>query len=244
MIPRRALLALPGLAATPAVAAATTIALRPGAARMTVDARIEPHPAAREALAITFTGAGAPDGRVLLPSWYGRARVLHLMPIAAREVLVAAFEGTTGTGVYQELMAVIGCDDGGVLRILAIETLSFRDNQTTAAWRRTSGRFETEHRRAGLILQMRSTARLPTRPPGPRPGPEQTERWSVRLGWTGDGPLRPPAVAPIGPGVVQRRVDAARARILTLLATPLTDATSIDFDATGIYAIGDAFNAG
>jgi len=27
-----------------------------------------------------------------------------------------------------------------------------------------------------------------------------------------------------------------------LLATPITDATRIDFDATGIYAIGDAFS--
>jgi hypothetical protein len=68
------------------------------------------------------------------------------------------------------------------------------------------------------------------------------ERWSARLAWSGDGPLRPPAAGSISPGVVQRRVDAARTRILALLAAPLTDATRIDFDATGIYAIGDAFN--
>ena len=242
MIPRRALLALPCLAATTAMAATTTIMLRPGAPRATVQARIEPHAEAREALAISFAGAGAPDGRVLLPSWYGRARVLNVMPIAGREVLVAAFEGNTCTGIYQELMAVIGCDDAGVLRLLAIETLSCRDNQTTAAWRRTSGRFEAEPRRAALILQMRSTARLPTRPPGPRPGPEQTERWTTRLAWRGDGPLRPPEAMPARPGVAQRRVDAARARILALLATPVTDATRIDFDATGIFAVGYAFD--
>ena len=242
MTPRRALLALPCLAAMPAQAATTTIALRPGTPRLAVQARIEPHPEAREALAITFSGDGAPAGRVLLPSWYGRARVLNTMPIAARDVLVAAFEGNTGTGVYQELMAVIGCDDAGVLRLLAIETLSYRDNQTSMAWRRTSGQFETEHRRAALLLRMRSVARLPTHPPGPRPGPERTERWSTRLAWSADGPLQPPTAEPATRGVVQRRVEAARARILALLATPITDATRIDFDATGIYAIGDAFS--
>jgi hypothetical protein len=243
MIPRRALLALPCLAATPALAITTHIALRPGAPPFAVQARIAPHGEAREALAISFAGPGAPEGRVLLPSWYGRARVLNALPIASREVLVAAFEGNAGTGVYQELMAVIGCDDAGRLRILAIETLSFRDNQVSTAWRRTSGQWEVGPRRDALILRMRSTARLPTRPPGPRPGPERTERWSTRLAWNADGPLRPAAEAPARPGAVQRRVDAARARILALLDAPVTDATRIDFDATGIFAVGDAVSA-
>lgn len=161
MISRRALLALPCLAATPALAVTTHIALRPGAPPFAVRAWVEPHAEAREALAISFTGQGAPEGRVLLPSWYGRARVLNAMTIASREVLVAAFEGNAGTGLYQELMAVIGCDDAGRLRILAIETLSFRDNQVSTAWRRTSGQFEPGPRRDALILRMRHGACWP-----------------------------------------------------------------------------------
>lgn len=240
MIRRRALLTLPCLAATPALAVTTHVALRPGAPPFAVQARIEPHAEAREALAISFTGQAAPEGRVLLPSWYGRARVLNALSIAGRDVLVAAFEGNTGTGLYQELMAVIGCDDAGQLRVLAIETLSFRDNQVSTGWRRSSGQFETGPRRDALVLRMRSTARLPTRPPALRPGPEQTERWSTHLAWNADGPLRPSAAASVRPGIVQQRVDAARARIMALLATPMTDATRIDFDATGIFAVGYA----
>lgn len=240
MVARRLLLAAALLPAAPARAATTTIRLRPRGPRLTIAARIEAHPTAREALAIAFAGPGAPAERVLLPSWYGRARVLSALPISGREVLVAAFEGNRGTGLYQELLAVIGTDDAGRLRVLAIETLSFRDQQTSAGWRRMSGRLEAEQGHAGLRLSMSSTARLPRTPPGPTPGPERRESWTTRLVWGGDGPLRPAAPTPPRASALRRRVDAARDKVMALLASPVTDATGLDFDEAGLWAVGYA----
>lgn len=240
MIPRRLLLGAPLLAPASARAATGEIRLLPGGPRLAIRARIEPHPSAREALAIAFAGPGAPGARVLLPSWYGRARVLEALPVARREVLLAAFEGNRGTGIAQELAAVIGADDAGRLRVLGIETLSFRDRQTGQGWRRMGGRIEAEPGREALRLAMTSTARLPRRPPGPQPGPEEREGWTTRLLWGGEGPLRPAAATPPRASALRRRVDEARARVLALLAEPVTDLTALDFDATGLWAVGYA----
>jgi hypothetical protein len=155
------------------------------------------------------------------------------MPIAGREVLLAAFQGNRGTGLAQTLVAVIGCDDAGALRILGIETLLFRDNQIGTASRRMEGRIEATSARDALLLRQTTTGRI-------RPRPERTERWSTRLAWNGTGILAA-AATPRDAGEIRRRVDAARGKIAAILsAAPVTDATGIDYDETGIWAVGYA----
>lgn len=237
LVARRSVLATALLPTAPALATTSSIRLRPGGPRLAITARIEAHPTAREALAIAFTGRGAPEARILLPSWYGRARVLHALPVEDREVLVAAFEGNRGTGIYQELMAVIGADDAGRLRVLAIETLSFRDQQTGAGWRRMSGRFQVERGHAALRLAMQSTARLPQ---APEPARDEQEGWTTLLLWGGKGPLRPAAPTPAQASTLRRRVDTAREKVLALLAEPVTDVTRLDLEETGLWSVGYA----
>lgn len=231
---RSVLLAAAGLVAAPAglQAATTTIALRPAQPRSEIRARTIRH-ARGEAFAITFSGPGAPEGEVVLPTWYGDGRILRALPLAGREVLLAAFQGNRGTGVAQVLAAVIGCDDDGRLRILGIETLSFRDAQVSTATRHMEGSIEPTPAHDALLLRHSTTARI-------RPRPDSRERWTTRLAWSGSGVLVA-APTPARAGEIRRRVDAARARIAAILgAAPVTDATAIDCDETGLWAVGYA----
>lgn len=213
-------------------AATTTIALRPGQPRAAIQVRTEALPAG-EAFVIALAGPAAPEGAIRLPTWYGDGRILRALPIAGREVLVAAFQGNRGTGVAQTLMAVIGCDDAGALRILGIETLSFRDAQVGSATRRLDGGLEAAPERDRLVLRHASAARRGNRR-------ETPERWTTALAWTGRGILAAPATPPRA-GEVRRRIDAARARMARLLGpAPVTDATGLDYDGTGIWAVGYA----
>jgi hypothetical protein len=230
IISRRALLlaALSAPSLSPqARAATTTLALRPGAPRVPIAARTLPG-AHGEAFAIAF----GTQGEVRLPTWYGDGRVLRALPVAGREVLVAEFQGNRGTGVAQKLAAVIGWDDAAGLRILAIETLSFRDAQTSAASRRMTGALEATPGRDALLLRHETALRRGR-------GAERREAWTTRLAWFGTGLPAAPATPPRA-GEVRRRVDAARARIQALLAAPVTDATGLDYDEAGIWAVGTA----
>ncbi|WP_137125173.1 hypothetical protein [Roseomonas sp. HF4] len=235
MTSRRALmLATAGLLATQAAAraATTTIALRPGQPRAAIRVRTETLPAG-EAFVIAFSGDGAPQDEIRLPTWYGDGRILQAVPVAGREVLLAEFQGNRGTGVAQKLVAAIGCDDDGALRVLGIETLSFRDAQVSNARRRLDGRIEASARRDALLLHHATTGRIGI-------GPERSERWTTRLRWTGQGILAAPPT-PRDAGEIRRRVDRARERLRPILAgASLTDATRIDYDATGIWSVGDA----
>lgn len=234
MTPRRsALLAAAGLIAAPAALAATTsIALRPGQPRARILARTVPADPG-QAFAIAFDGPGAPAGEIRLPTWYGDGTILRSLPIGGREVLLAAFQGNRGTGVAQRLAAVIGCDDAGQLRILGIETLAFSDAQVSVATRRMEGRLEAVPARDALLLTQATTARF-------RGRRDSAERWTARLAWSGSGILAAPPT-PRNAGEVRRRVDAARQAIAARLgAAPLTDATALDYDATGIWAVGYA----
>lgn len=230
---RSFMLAAAGVLAAPgAQAAATTIALGPDRPRSSVVARTT-RDAGSEAFVIGFTGEGAPSGDIRLPTWYGDGRILRTLPIAGREVLLASFQGNRGTGVAQKLGAVIGMDDAGALRILGIETLSFHDAQVSTASRRLEGVIEPRAERDALLLRQTTTGRI-------RPRPETTERWTTRLAWDGRGVLAAEPTPP-GAGEIRRRVDAARGKIAAILsAAPVTDATRIDYDETGIWAVGYA----
>lgn len=234
MTSRRSLMfAAAGLIGAPAAQAATaTVALQPGQPPARIMARTV-RGEAGEAFVITLTGAGAPLGEIRLPTWYSDGRVLRALPIAGREVLLASFQGNRGTGVAQVLAAVIGMDDAGALKILGIETLSFHDAQVSTASRRLEGVIEPRPERDALLLRQATTGRV-------RPRPESTERWTTRLSWTGSGVLAAEPTPP-GAGEIRRRVDAARGKIGTILAAaPVTDATRIDYDETGIWAVGYA----
>lgn len=228
---RRPLL-LAALAALPlpttARAATTSLALHPGGPRVPIATRTLPAERG-EAFAIAF----GTQGEIRLPTWYGDGRVLRALPVAGREVLVAEFQGNRGTGVAQKLAAVIGWDDAAGLRILAIETLSFRDAQTSAASRRMTGALEPTPARDALLLRHETVLRRGR-------GPERREAWTTRLAWSGTGLPTAPATPPRA-GEVRLRVDAARARIHALLApAPVTDATGLDYDEAGIWAVGYA----
>jgi hypothetical protein len=231
---RSILIAAACVLAVPARArgATTAIALRPGAPPATIRARTVRSDAG-ESFAIDFTGPGAPAGEIRLPTWYGDGRILRALPIAGREVLLASFQGNRGTGVTQRLVAAIGCDDAGALRILGIETQLFRDNQVSTASRRMEGRLEATSARNALLLRQSTTGRV-------RPRPERTERWTTRLAWDGTGILAA-APTPRDAGDIRRRVDAARGKIAAILsAAPVTNATRIDYDETGLWAVGYA----
>lgn len=228
---RRALI-LAALAAFPfpavARAATTSLALRPGAPRTPIAARTLPAERGE-----TFAIAFGEHGEVRLPTWYGDGRVLRALPLAGREVLLAAFQGNRGTGVAQRLVAIIGWDDAAGLRILGIETLSFRDAQVSASTRRMNGTITPTERRDALILRHETVLR-------PARGPERREAWTTRIAWTGSGLLAAPPTPPRA-GEVQRRVDAARARIaVPLAAAPVMDATTLDYDEAGLWAVGYA----
>ena len=234
---RSALLAAAGILATSgmAKAATTTIALRPGQPRVEIRARTL-RLAVGEAFTIAFTGPGAPEAEIRLPTWYGDGLILHSLPIAGREVLLASFQGNRGTGIAQKLVAVIGCDDAGALRILGIETLSFSDAQSGIGSRRLDGRLEAMRARDTLLLHHTTSARLHHR--GRTTG--SSERWTTRLAWNGSGILAAPPI-PARAGEIRRRVDRARQRIGAILAAaPVTDATALPYDESGIWSVGHA----
>ncbi|WP_198371360.1 hypothetical protein [Roseomonas rosulenta] len=230
---RTILLGAAGLVVAPgAQAATTTVALRPGQPRATVGVR-NAQAERGFVFSIAFGGPGAPSGEIRLPTWYGDGRILRALPIAGREVLLARFQGNRGTGVAQTLVAVIGCDDAGRLRILGIETLSFRDAQVSTASRRMEGSLDAVQARDALLLRQSTTARI-------RGRGETREGWTTRLAWNGNGILTAPPTPPRA-GEVRRRVDAARGKIAAILsAAPVTDATAIDHDETGLWAVGYA----
>lgn len=198
--------------------------LRPAGPMATLHAGV----IAEQRLSVRFTGAGAPEDRILLPSWYGYGRVFQVMKLRGRDIVLAAFEGNRGTGVYQEIQAAIGVDDAGTLRILALETLSYRmDGPCDDIWR-----FQGQLRPGASPDQLRYEARLERREPECRPNrrrPARRSTWTDPLRWDGRGPIMgspPPASA----GPVQRRAAEIRALVTAWLSTPRTAVTLDDVD--------------
>ena len=225
MLTRRSLLALPlGLAAMPAEAhdpasgrqppalrLPRTVQLRPGAAPVSVTTRFQD-----SALLLRFNGRDAPAESFQFTSWYGYARVFAVRRLRGRDIVLVAFEGNRGTGAYQEIQAVIGQDDDGIARILALETLHYRltgpcEDGSSLAIRATVARDDE-----GLVLSHRWRRDLGTCPP--RRNRRSEERWTTTLGWTGRGAMAAPTTG--AASAARRRVEAARARASDWLATP------------------------
>ena len=200
------------------------VLLRPDAPMVTLHAGV----LAERGLSIRFSGNGAPAGGILLPSWYGYARVFQILHLRGRALVIAAFEGNRGTGVYQEIQAVIGLDDAGILRILALETLSYRmSGPCDDAWR-LDGALRPGSGEGALRYEARLERREPDCRPQRRRAPLR-EDWTTALQWDGRGPITgaaPPATAKPG----QHRVAEIRALATAWLATPRTTLTLDDVE--------------
>lgn len=242
---RRALMALPALfllprrgnatrrADPPALATPRPVRLLPGAAPITLNSGVD-EPERR--LNIRFTGAGAPATAFSLTSWYGYARVFAVLRLRGRDVVLAAFEGNTGTGVYQELQAVIGQDDDGTARMLAIETLKARETPICNEAAHLAIRMVPLPDGGGLRLDQVAHGVSGTCNPRQRPA-RFREAWTTTLRWDGRGVMQAgPAPANAGPG--QRKVDAARRRTLDwLAAAPRSAITTDDLDQLGLMEV-------
>lgn len=242
MIPRRFLLAMPVLLAArpgaatevrqpPALPLPRQVRLLPSAAPVTVQATVDE---LGRSLAVRFTGAGAPQTVFRLTSWYGYARVFAVLPLRGRQVVLAAFEGNTGTGVYQELQAVIGQEDDGTARILALETLHARETPICREAAYLSIRMVPDG--GGLRLEQEARGVSGTCDPRRRPA-RFRETWTTMLRWDGRGAMQaPPLPRNAGPG--QRKADAARVKAMEwLAAAPRSAVTPEDLDRLGLMEV-------
>jgi hypothetical protein len=241
-LPRRLLLAA-GLGAAlparadearhdpPAIATPRPVRLRPGAAPVTLETALED-----QRLVLRFAGEGAPAAVFRFPTWYGWARPFALLPLRGRELVLVAFEGNRGTGVYQEIQAAIGQDDDGVARLLALETLRARQTPFCGEESRLTVRLTPWP--DGTALRLDHFARGATNGCG-RPGGARRwrEEWATTLRWSGRGPfLVPPPLPGAAPG--RRLVEASRAKAAAwLAAAPRTEVTPEDLDALGLMEV-------
>ncbi len=232
---RRALLALP-LAATPLAAAFAAensagsaagpqirlpsgggLRIDPGAAPTAFRAGIE-----GEHLRLDFAGWPEP---IRLPA--RRARLIVALPLAGREMLLAAFAGepdeaaATARGPL-DLVAVIG-SDGTRLGILGVEML---------AWKGHAGAgFDTmlDAPGHGTVLRLARIASPPQASTASR-----HLIWSDYLAWRQGGPLADAAPRPPRPGTWQAALSAVRARVIARLA-PIPTALTLNLLApTGL----------
>ncbi len=243
MIARRLVLALPALLATrpgaatearqrpPALPTPREVRLRPGAAPVTLTSRVDE---TGRSLSLHFNGPDAPQTVFRFTSWYGNGRVFAVLPLTGRQVVLAAFEGNTGTGVYQELQAVVGQDDDGTARILALETLNARETPTCSEAAYLAIRIMPE--RDGLRLEHAAHGISGTCDPRRRPV-RFRESWNTMLRWDGRGVAQAaPAPANAGPG--QLKVDAARRKTIDwLAAAPRSEVTVDDLDQLGLMEV-------
>lgn len=245
MITRRLLTALPvALAARPSGATEARPQRQPPALPTPRQVRLRPHapPVTLHAavdelgrsLTIRFSGTGAPETPFRFTSWYGYGRVFAVLPLRGRQVVLAAFEGNTGTGVYQELQAVIGQEDDGTARILALETLNARETPICHEAAHLSVRLVPD----GAGLRLDQTAHGVSGTCDPRRRPVRfREHWTTMLRWDGHGVMQT-APAPPHAGPAQRKVAAARARTLEwLAAAPRSEVTLDDLDRLGLMEV-------
>ena len=176
---------------------------------------------------------------VSLPSWHGHARVFAVLPLRGREVVLASFEGNTGTGVYQEIAAIIGREDDGALRILGLETLRYRTAGPCDAQSLFTGRFTAQPDGTGLRYDVFARG-LPGACPPRRAGAGWREEFGTTLRWSGAGVLALP-VRRGEAGRTRIRVEAARARAHAWLrAAPRVVVTQQDLQRLGLMeTLGD-----
>lgn len=219
----------------PALPTPCPVRLAPGSAPATL--RVQPAPAEPRML-VAFESDGITE-TVSLPSWYGHARVFAVLPLRGREVVLAVFEGNTGTGVYQEIAAIIGREDGGALRILGLETLRYRRTGSCDGYSLFTGRFTAQPDGTGLRYDVFARGLAGACPPR-RAGAGWREEFGTTLRWSGAGVLALP-VRRGEAGRTRIRVETARARAHAWLrAAPRVAVTQQDVQRLGLMeTLGD-----
>jgi len=184
-------------------------------------------------LILNVSASGGAAETITLPSWYGFARVFAVLPMRGREVVLAAFEGNTGTGTYQEITAIIGREDSGALRILGLETLRYRKTGACDGYGQFTGRFTAQPDGTGLRYDVFARG-LPSGCPPRRAGAGWREEFGATLRWSGTGVLALP-VRRAAAGRTRMRVEAARPRAHAWLrASPRLAVTSEDVQRLGL----------
>ncbi|WP_270936047.1 hypothetical protein, partial [Falsiroseomonas oryzae] len=174
---------------------------------------------------------GAVTGEVILPVRHGGTGTPRVLPLANREVVLLNMAGLTGTGVAQQLGAVIAADDQGRLRVIGLENLDARDNSSCESEARLTGRLEPGE---GGTVQLACAFQRVRGSCGQRwQGTPARAAWTDTLRWDGSGALRsdpPPADA----GRMRHAVATAREKVAAMLAAPVADLRAVDWEATGI----------
>jgi hypothetical protein len=202
--------------------------LRPGGPPVAIE--VAPATLARDRVQ-RIAATGALTGEVILPSQTGGVGTPVVLPFANREVVVVNMAGMTGTGLAQQLGAVIGADDQGRLRIIGLENLDARDNSTCETEGRLTGRFApAEGGALGLACafqRVRGSCGQRWR------GPPVSLAWTDVLAWDGQGALRgePP---PEDASRLRHAVANARQKVTSLLTPVVTDLRGVDWDGTGV----------
>ncbi|RVT95926.1 hypothetical protein EOD42_12370 [Rhodovarius crocodyli] len=172
-------------------------------------------------------------GQIVLPSWYGNARVVGRLTARDREVLLVSFEGNHGTGVSQRLGALIGMDNTRQLRVLGIETLEAEDNQVSTANRSTLGAVTGQPGGFAVSVVVRTDIEHHG-----RRQPSRVARWRTELPWDGQGVIPAPPPPP-GAQEEHARVDRTRAAVADWLAeAPRTDLREAPFEEWGLWNVG------
>lgn len=173
----------------------------------------------------------ANGAEVILPSRHGGTGSARVLPLANREAVIVNMAGLTGTGVAQQLGAVIAADDQGRLRVIGLENLDARENGTCESEGRLTGRLDPAE---GGTWQLACAFQRVRGPCGQRwQGTPVRATWTETLSWDGRGALRGEPV-PDDASRMRHAAANARARVTAMLTPVVTDLRAVDWEATGI----------
>lgn len=164
-------------------------------------------------------------GEIGLPSRNRRAAVFSRLNGAGREVLLARFEGPRFDGDGEQmLLAIIGVDNAGELRVLGLETRTAKAGQGNVT-RETDGRLAAAPNGFSITMAMRGR-NMPSL------------RWNTNLPWDGEGAIDAPAT-PAGSPPERILVDEARREAAAWLATePRRDLRQVALPEWKISRVG------
>ena len=159
-------------------------------------------------------------GTVMLPSRQRRAAVLGRLQAAGREVLMARFEGRG----EQMLLAIIGFDNAGAMRVLGLETRSAKV-VSGAVTRETDGRLAAAPNGFAITMGMRGRG-------------TPSLRWNTNLPWDGEGVIPAPDTPGGSPAERVFVDDARREAAAWLAAEPRRDFRQVPWLDWKILRVG------
>lgn len=178
--------------------------------------------------------SGAVGGEIILPSRSGGTGSARVLPMHDREVILVNLAGLVGTGVAQQLGALVGADDQGRLRIIGLENLDARENSSCQSEGRLTGRLEPGE--DGTLLLACAFQRV-RGPCGQNwTGAMPRLAWTDTLTWDGRGAVQGEP-APDDASRLRHAVANARAKVAAMLTPVVTDLRGVDWEATGVSEI-------